>query len=179
MEWKLVPIADGSLFFREERGKVTFEAVRPDDKRGLYKLRLYGRGRGLELGALLPEQGALRLRRVFSVENLAAKECWPVTGGEFVLAVPFSGDDTPSGWIREDNPARLLKNDKILERSASELRNALLRREKGFFGLAIPYREEEAFALTPLFCLAKVERMGVKDYIIFFFREDGVPALPN
>jgi len=179
MERQLIPIGGGSLQYREEGGKVTFEAVRPDDKRGLYKLRLYGRGRGLELGTLLPEQGVLRLRRIFSVDKLKSEGCWPVTDAEVVLAIPFGGGNTPPGWTREDTPARLLHADKLLARSAAELCHTLLRREDGFFQLAVPYGEGSPFALTPLFCLAKAERLGEKDYIVFYFREDGVPVLPG
>lgn len=178
MERQLVPVGGGSLQYREEGGKVTFEAVRPDDKRGLYKLRLYGRSRGLELGTLLPEQGVLRLRRSYTVEKLKAAGCWPVTDAEVVLAVPFGGKDIPPGWTREDTPARLLSGDKLLEYSAAGLNHALLRREEGFFYLALPYAEGSPFALTPLFCLAKLERLGEKYYIVFSFRDDGVPVLP-
>ncbi len=179
MERQLVPIGGGSLQLREEGGKVIFEAARPDDKRGLYKLRLYGRNRGLELGTLLPEQGILRLRRSVSVDRLKAEGCWPVTEAEVVLAIPFSSGDMPPGWMREDSPARLLHGDPLLEHSAQGLSHAFLRREEGFFQLALPYGEGTPFALTPLFCLAKVERLGEKYYIVFSFRENGAPMPPN
>lgn len=175
MERQLVPIGGGSLQLREEGGKVSFEAVRPDDKRGLYKLRLYGRSRGLELGTLLPEKGLLRLRRCVSVEKLKAEGCWPITEAEVVLAIPFGEGDIPRGWTREDSPARLLRGDQVLQRAAEGLKNALLRREDGCFHLALPYGEGTPFALTPLFCLAKVERLGEKYYAIFSFQDNGAP----
>jgi len=178
MERQLIPIGGGSLQLREEGGKVIFEAVRQDDKRGLYKLRLYGRNRGLELGTLLPEQGILRLRRSIPMDKLKEEGCWPVTEAEVVLAIPFGGAETPFGWAREDAPERLLRGDPLLERSVQGIGHALVRRGEGFFQLALPYGERTPFALTALFCLAKVERLGGKYFIIYTFRDNGVPVPP-
>lgn len=179
MEYKLTPSGGGSLRFYEESGKIFFEAVRPDDKLGLYKLRICGRGKCLELGTFLPEQGTLRLRRTVLMERLAAEGCWPVTSAEVLLAVPFVNDRLPDGWTQEEAPSRLLRGDKLLERSAAEFQHALVHRGPGVFRLAFPFREDSAFALVPLFCLASVEQLGSKPYAVFLFREDGVPLPPK
>lgn len=179
MEYKLTPGGGGSLKFHEESGKVIFDAVRPDDKLGLYKLRICGRGNCLELGTFLPEKGVLHLRRTLLMEKLVSEGCWPVTGAEVLLAVPFVSDRLPGGWVREESPARLLHGDRLLERSASDFQEALIFREPGFFRLAFPFREDSAFALVPLFCLATVEQLGGRPYSVFRFREDGVPVIPQ
>ena len=179
MEQRFFPAGGGSVICRQREGRVTVEAVRPDDGLGLYKLRLLGGSRGLILGVLLPEESALRLRRTIPVERLTAEGCWPVTGAEIILTVPFEDIEPPPGWIREEDPARLFKGDALLKRSAEGLGHVFLRPGKGNFWFAVPYGEGTAFALTPLFCLARVEKLGGKDYVIYLFREDGVPLLPR
>lgn len=176
-QWNLV--GGGSLRYREEGGRVSFEARHADDKKGLYKLHVLGKSGTLDLGALLPEQNLLRLRRVVSMEKLLAEGCWPVTGAEILLAVPFESEEGDTGWVPEEAPANLLRGDKLLERSASEQNEALIKRGEGYYLLAFPYREDGPFALTPLFCFACILQIDGKYYTVYRFLDNGMPQLQN
>ena len=56
---------------------------------------------------------------------------------------------------------------------------ALLRREEDGFSLALPFRTDRRFPLTPLFCFAKVENLGEEHYAIFCFNRCGCPRPPH
>ena len=102
--------AGGALTVREEGGRAVFEAVLPDDRRGLYKVWLTGRGGQFLLGTLMPENARLRLHRTLPVAELERHGVWPLTGAQARLAFPFGeGESTPpKGWRWEREPGRLL-----------------------------------------------------------------------
>jgi hypothetical protein len=110
---------------------------------------------------------------------LKAEGCWPVAEAEVVLARSFScGEAPPSDGRGGRAPARLLRADALLERCAQGIKCALVKRERIFFNGA-SYGEGIPFGLTPLFCLAKVERLGEKLLQRFFLRSGrgrGKPA---
>ncbi len=174
-----------ALLVREEGLQASFEAGMPDDKQGLYKVYITGRGGSMLLGTLMPEGGRLFLRRGFPIAELTRKGVWPVTAGEVKLSFPFGAPRQQSnlhspvpGWVREENPARLM-GDRVLARSAGELRGALFRRGEDGFSLAAPLEKERAFPLTPLFCFAHLEKLSEKNYIIFHFNSKGCPVFEN
>ena len=57
--------------------------------------------------------------------------------------------------------------------------DGLLRREEDGFSLALPFRTDRRFPLTPLFCFAKVESLGEEHYAIFCFNRCGCPRPPH
>ena len=159
----------GKLTLREEGGVVQLQVQRPDDRRGLYKVWICGTVGRLLLGTLVPEGGELRLHRRLSRGQLEREGCWPVAGGEVVLAFPFGQE----GWQREEHPERLVK-DAVL-RQALRGQTMLLCRGKTGFLLSAPFDTGRPFPLTPLFCLARVERGRA----IFSFDGEGKPLVPN
>ncbi|HWS42432.1 MAG TPA: hypothetical protein VN421_05035 [Pseudoflavonifractor sp.] len=172
----------GALLVRDEGPRAVFEAELPDDGRGLYKAYVCGKGGSTLLGTLTPERGRLRLRRTIPIGELERRGCWPVTGAEGRLEFFFSRDGQRSacapGWSREENPARLM-GERLLARSAGELRGALLRREEGGFSLAAPMEKGGAFPMTPLFCFASLETLCERTYAVFHFNGSGYPVLWN
>lgn len=170
----------GVLTVRDEGAKAVFEAQMPDDRQGLYKVYLTGGGGSLLLGTLMPENGALRLRRTLTVAELKQKGCWPVTRGEARLAYSFGAAEQSGipGWTRENDPARLM-GDRVLAHAAAELRGALLRREAGGFALAAPVEQSGGFPMSPLFCFAHVETLQGRPYAVFHFNAHGCPIFPN
>ena len=152
---------------------VCTEAVRPNDGRGLYKVWLHGQGGRLLLGTLAPEGDGLRLRRRLSRSELESSGCWPVTGGETVLAFAFERDV----WKREEHPERLLR-DGVL-RSAVRGQSMLLWRREGGFYLAASFDPARPFPLVPLFCFAKIQRVEGKSYAVFYFDREGNPSVPH
>ena len=159
----------GTLSVWEDGALAHMQVRRSDDRRGLYKVWIRGMGGRVLLGTLAPEQGELRLRRRLSRSQLERERCWPVVGGEVVLAFSFGQE----GWQREEHPERLV-NDVVLRQSMKG-KSMLLRQAGSGFLLSTPFDTGRPFPLTPLFCLAKVEGGRV----IFSFDREGKPVLPH
>ena len=179
MEQKWDMAGGGTLTSREEGGNVRLEAVRPLDERGLYKVWLRGgqNGRCL-LGTMAPEGGALRLCRTLSRQELNARGCWPLSGGESVLAFSFGGEPSRSGW-ESCEPGRVPLADALLRECLQRIGRALLcRREKGFL-LALPFDPARPLVLAPLVCLGRVERINGGLFLVWSFGENGVPLPPH
>ena len=73
---------DGMVRIREEGLQAVISARAADDGAGLYKLHLLGKGDSLLLGTLIPENGALCLRRTIPVDQLRRRGLWPPAGAE-------------------------------------------------------------------------------------------------
>ena len=183
MEEMHIPLMrpEGTVQVREEGLQAVISARAADDGGGLYKLHLLGKGGSLLLGTMLPEGGALRLRRTIPVDQLRRQGLWPPTGAEIRLAYAFgqqTGEEarTPAGWAREDHPARLM-GERLLRESAAPLNGGLLKREEEGFVLALPWEPGGVFPMTPLFCFASAERMDGRGYAVFRFTARGCPRL--
>lgn len=158
---------------REEGQLVQLQASRPDDGRGLYKVWVRGMGGRLLLGTLAPEEGKLRLYRRIARKQLECSGCWPIIGGETVLAFSFE----QSQWSREAHPERLV-GDAVL-RKALNGQSVLLRRREGGFCLAMPFDPVRPFPLTALFCLGEIRRVEGREQALFSFDRAGVPVVPH
>ena len=173
----------GEVQIREEGLQAAISARAADDGAGLYKLHLLGEGGSLLLGTLIPENGALRLRRTLPLDQLRRRGLWPPTGAEVRLAYAFGQEagrpePPPAGWAREDHPARLM-GERLLKECAAPLKGGLTKREGEGFVLALPWEPGGAFPLTPLFCFASAERMDGRGYAVFRFTARGCPRLPE
>lgn len=177
MEWSFEDRL-GSLTVRQEGERAIFQAIaRPGDE-GFCKAWLRGeRGRVL-LGTLIPEGGALRLRRTMPVSQLRAQGAWPPVGAEVVRMGTPSREGTPRGWQWIDCPGRLLK-DPLLERTLHRVSRCLLRREEEGFCLAFPKESDGHFPIPPLFCLSGPRKLAGRWYDVFWFSEEGSPQLPH
>lgn len=164
----------GRLHVREEGGLVVLDVYRDNDKRGLYKVWLHGRGENMLLGTLVPEGGRLCLRRRVFRQELERKGCWPVSGGECVMAFPFAAPD--GGWRQEERPGRLVAQE--LKRCFASQACLYRAREEGFL-LAFGFDPCRPFPIPPLFCLAKVERLEGKTCVVYAFDLHGNPCLPH
>ena len=164
----------GTLTLGREGNRVRMEALRPGDDRGLYKVWLLGPGGGrLLLGTLTPEGTMLRLKRTLSQNELERAGCWPLAGAEAVLAFPFAAAQR---WYRENHPERLLE-DPVLR---GQLRGPMLCRKEGEgFRLAVPFRADTPMALESLFCLAQLERLEGRPYLVWSFDRAGRPVIPH
>lgn len=165
----------GTLEVRPEGLRVRFQARRPEDGRGLYKVWLHGeRGGKLLLGTLAPQGGQLALARTLSLGELERAGCWPGPRARCVLAFPFSGGQ--GGWTCEERPGRLV-TDPVLRAAISG--PMLCRRGEDGFSLAAPFRPDCPFPLTPLFCLARPERRGGQLRLVWDFDRAGAPRAPR
>ena len=174
---------DGMVRIREEGLQAVISARAADDDERLYKLQLIGKGDSLLLGTLIPENGALCLRRTIPVDQLRRRGLWPPAGAEVRLAYAFGrerggGERPPQGWTREDHPARLM-GERLLRECAAPLKGGLTRREGEGFVLALPWEPGGPFPMTPLFCFASAERVEGRGYAVFHFTGKGCPRLPE
>lgn len=176
MEWSFEG-PGGVVTVRQEGDRAVCQAMRPHDDKGLYKAWLRGAGEKILLGTLIPEGGALRLRRIMEVEALERQGAWPPMGGEIVMAYSFSSESAPPPpWCWTDCPRRLLE-DPTLSRCLQGVRRALLNRDiEGFF-LAFPWSCHEPFPIPPLFCLSQLRLLSGKRYVVFRFSRQGNPEL--
>lgn len=163
----------GQLCVWDEGTWVRLEAVCPDDGKGLYKVWVCGRGGRMLLGTLVPEGDGLHLRRRVSRSELERSGCWPITGGETVLAFSFDR----SRWHREEYPDRLVKD--VVLRQALRGRPMLLRRQADGFCLAAQFDPDRPFPIPALFCLSKMEYVEGKLRAVFCFDRDGNPVVPH
>lgn len=177
MEERLNMGGGGVLTLRQDGPRVHIEAERPQDGKGLYKVWLHGdQGGKLLLGTLVPEDGALRLRRTLSVSALERAGCWPRFRAEADLAFAFG---SPSGgrWYCEQHPDRLVA-DPVLR---ARLQGAMLCRKgpEGSFALSAPFRTDRPVRLPALFCFSQVERRDGQLYMVWNFDPEGNPKFPH
>lgn len=174
MEWSF-DSPNGAVTVRQEGNKAVCQAIRTADSGGLYKAWLQGpEGRAL-LGTLIPEGGALRLRRVIEVTALERQGAWPPAGAEVALAYSFAPEPSPPpNWCWTDCPRRLLE-DPMLSRCLHGVKRGLLKRDMEGFFLAFPWSRHEPFPIPPLFCLSRLELMPGGRYAVFRFSRQGRP----
>lgn len=163
---------------RQDGRRAVCQAIRPASRGGLYKAWLLGqKGERFLLGTLIPEGGALRLRRTLEIAPLERQEIWPPAGAVIEMAYAFSEEaPPPAHWCWTDCPGRLLE-DKGLSRILGGVRRALLKRDGEGFWLAFPYSSREAFPLPPLFCLGRLGRLSDRWHILFRFSRRGEPEV--
>lgn len=176
MEWSF-DSPNGAVTIRQEGSKAVCQAIRTADNGGLYKAWLQGSGGRALLGTLIPEGGALRLRRVMEVAALERQGSWPPTGAEVALAYSFAPEfPPPPEWCWTDCPQRLMK-EPMLSQCLRGVKRALLKRDVEGFLLAFPWSRHEPFPIPPLFCLARLESMPGGRFVVFRFSRQGHPEL--
>ena len=176
MEWTFEE-KNGAVTVREDGHKAVCQAIRSPDGGGLYKAWLTGEGGGrVLLGTLIPEGGALRLRRIMEIAALKRAGAWPPTGGEILMAYEFEREVTPSNWCWTDCPERMM-GQKALARALGGVRRCLLHRDSDGFSLAFPYSPRSPFPIPTHFCLSRVEKMEGRWYTLFRFSRLGKPEL--
>ncbi len=176
MEWSF-DSPNGVVTVRQEGNRAVCQAIRTADSSGLYKAWLQGTGERVLLGTLIPEGGALRLRRVIEVTALERQGAWPPMGAEVALAYSFAAEASPPpDWCWTDCPQRLL-DDPMLSGCLRRIKRALLKRDMEGFFLAFPWSCHEPFPIPPLFCLAWQEFLPGGQYVVFRFSRQGCPEL--
>ena len=152
MEWRV----------QEQGPRVVVEVWREDDGAGLYKAYITGPSGRCLLGALMPENGRLFLRRTLTVDSLKRQGVWPVTGVEEVMVCSFRD---PAPAVRWEDP--------VLRRAAEHLPRHTVQRAGEGVSLSFPFDPRTPFPLIPAFCFARVE----SGRLIFFVRATGMPYI--
>ncbi len=175
MEWSFDG-PNGVITVRREGDQALCRAIHPDSRGGLWKAWLLGTNARFLLGTLIPEGGALRLRRTVTVEQLERQGVWPPTGAELVEHSAPLPDAPPPGWRWADCPGRLMGEPGV-RLALQDTHRALLRREEEGFLLALPFGPGLPFPIPSLFCLCRVERLEGKNHAVFRFSRRGCPIL--
>ena len=145
---------------------------------GLYRGCVLGKTGQLDLGALIPEGGALRLRRSLPLTKLQNHGCWPITGGRVVLSQTFETRSSNS-WMPLPSNRPLFPDDPVLTDALSRCTGGLYRRsQNGIALLAFPLRLRCPFPLVPVFCFAQVKAIQGQPHLLFRFRSSGQPLPP-
>lgn len=177
MEW-CFESAGGAVRVRQEGERAVCQAILGAREDGVYKAWLLGReGRAL-LGTLIPQGGALRLRRSVSLAQLKERGAWPPTGADIVMAFPFTEKAPPAGFAWEERPSRLVA-EPLLSHCLQTVGRCLTRKGPQGILLAIPFDPKAPFPIPPLFCLSRVERLEGTPYVLFRFSPDGRPVLED
>ncbi len=169
----------GRLIINECQGRIHLCATRTTDNRGLYKVWLFGQSGRMLLGTMIPEGGELRLERTLSRNTLLACGCYPILGGEVVMAFSFRhGEQSrpqalPKGWnIQVENT--VFCNDPLLQEIISK-QSWIEKSENHIFYLGMAYKIGVEFPLLPLFCFAKWEKLDENSYLIWKFDDKRQP----
>ncbi len=171
----------GWLTLEEAGGRVRFHVTRHQDGLGLYKVWIWGRGGRTLLGTMMPQGEMLVLERTLTRSGLQAAGCYPVVGGEVVMAFSFQPQEKkpkpqfPSGWQREETPSTRLE-DPLLRQSLGT-GEWLVEEGEGGFRLACRYQPKEEMGLVPLFCLCRWEELEGTAYLVWKFDEKGRPIV--
>lgn len=177
MDGTIILKGDGRLTLREEGSLVRLEAERPDDRKGLYKVWLCGWEGKYLLGTLVPDRGRLYLCRRVSRSALEWAGCWPVIGGECVMAFAFQQGECSVPWKPVGDRLGLIK-EPVLRKLAQEA-GVLYQKRKDGFCLAGRLDSGAPFPIPPLFCFAHVGELRGRRFVFFEFDGDGMPVLPH
>lgn len=179
MEWSF-ETRRGAVTVRQEGERAVCQAIsRPDRGDGLCKAWLLGDGGQALLGTLIPEGGALQLRRIVPISQLRRQGAWPPRGAELSAVPPNqSGGPLPEGWQRQENPGKLM-GERGLSEAARQAGPCLCRRAGEAVFLAYPYSPQRPFPIPALFCLSRLWQLAGDWYVIFRLSRWGRPELPE
>ena len=137
---------------------------------GLFSAWIVGTGGEQRLGVPEAQQGTLTMCRRFSRE---------LTGpaGTFLRGELRScdGGTAEEDWQSTGSPERLFQSG-FLQHQLRGVSGAMTRRGKGRRFLALPFDTGGPFPLVPLFCFARILRIGGTAYAVFAFDRNEVPV---
>ena len=136
---------------------------------GLWCAWAVGERGELRLGVLEPEGAEASICRRFS--GRMTQPLGPLLRGEVRPAVEDGGD-----WESASTPDHLFRSP-WLRRSLRRVQGALTRTWTGGRELALPYDPAKPFPLAPMFCLARVRRLGEGWYVIYRLDRQEQPVL--
>ena len=161
----------GELTLERMGNRVEIRAAMSTPGDGLYRAALVGERGEFPLGVMEPDGGCLRLCRRPYQRDISCLGM--VLRGEARRSFAFKGANI---WRRTDRPAELFKSAWPGE-NADNHGPMLWRREGECLSLALPYDRAQPFPLEKLFCLARLERMEGKCWVIYTFDREEQPVL--
>lgn len=139
---------------------------------GLCSAWVVGQSGELRLGVPEAEHGMLTLSRRFSRELTGP--AGSVVRGELRSCVVETGGEEED-WQSLGSPDRLFRS-RFLQSQLRGVSGALTRRGKSRRFLALPFDPRRPFPLVPLFCFARILRIGGTAYAVFAFDREETPV---
>ena len=160
----------GELTTEREALYTWFEVWCRLPEKGLWCAWAVGEQGELRLGVLEPRGDQAAIRRRFSdrLTGPVGRLRW----GELRPAHPSE----PGDWLTAERAGELFRSPWLRE----QLRNTsgvLTRKAQGRRYVALPYDAGRPFPLPALFCLARVCRIGGRDYVVYAFDGGERPVL--
>lgn len=134
------------------------------------RLFLVGEQGELRLGVPQPEGGRFVLRRQLSAKE--AGGAGRLLRGELRPFVSREGS-----WQSVPEPWELFRENQ-LRRQLQGIQGALVYHGGNRRFVALPFDTGKPFPLTDMFCLARVRRIGQREYAVFCFDREERPVLP-
>jgi len=123
---------------------------------------------GVSVGVCVPENGRLRLKRLFSD---AAMRAMGLERAEDCRLAP-DGETEESGWRETSSPGELFADEETA-RACGDIRGALVCREGGAVFLAVPC-SEEPFPLMPVFRFGRPCEIEGRPYLVFGVKDGAI-----
>lgn len=162
----------GEITLEERGSQVVVRAAMATPGDGLlYRAALLGERGELPLGVMEPQGGQLVLCRRLYRRDVAA--LGPLLHGEARQSFAFAG---PRLWRRTTRPGALFQSQWLRER-LTDCAAALWRRDGERLYVALPYDPAQPFPLETLFCLAQLERIDGKPWVVYSFDRAEQPVV--
>ena len=163
----------GSVTLTAQGGRTQVEVSCRRDNTGLFRAYLLCERGEYPLGVLEPKGEGMGLRRTVRTGELQALgSTWR---GELRLSYAFAHQ---TQWQSLAAAGEFFQRDAQLARELSGIPGALWRQERNVRLLALPYRTDQPFPITTLFCFAQIQTIQGQAYVVYRFDRDDHPVFP-
>ncbi len=170
---------NAEMLYTEQGRQVEIFARLKNDKKGLYKAWIGGEQGRLFIGAFIPDNEYLQIRRTIAISRLQSAGCYPILKGGATLVHSFDNNQMPSNWSTHSNISEFFHRDLLLKECAAQVHSCLVFKQNSAFQLAIPYHSRKPYPFTPIFCFSKIIQLQGRYYILFQFDENERPLLTS
>ena len=140
---------------------------------GMFRAFAVGQRGEVPLGVLEPKGEGMGLRRTVRTGELQA--LGTIWRGELRLSYAFAHQ---TQWQSLAAAGEFFQRDAQLARELSGIPGALWRQERNVRLLALPYRTDQPFPITTLFCFAQIQTIQGQVYVVYRFDRDDHPVFP-
>lgn len=178
----------GRAICRQEDGRIRITATAPFLNDGVYKAYLVDTNdQRLPVGIMAPKKDTMEVSRIYwpadidkLAEPISAIAEMTLKFGEQRADLPDKENYKPdaradTSWQPEPEPQRFF-SDPLLASRWSGIKNVLTKKEKNGILLAVEFKENEPFALLPMFCLGKPDIINGKKSLVFRINSAGYPV---
>ena len=163
----------GHVILTIQGGRTQVEVSCRRDNGGLFRAYLLCEKGEYPLGVLEPKGENMGLRRtVRSGELQALGTIWR---GELRMSYAFSHQ---TQWQPLAAAGEFFQKNPQFARELANIQGALWRQERNVRQLALPYRLDQPFPMTALFCFAQIQTIEGQAYVVYRFDPGEHPIFP-